>query len=70
MSGCDVEEDEFIGASQFVARRQLNGITSIANVDEVSPLDDAAISYVEAWDNALHLHVSRRRSAHPAPVRL
>src|SRR5215204_2237344 len=47
----DVEEHQFVCAFAVVERGQLNGITSIAQVDKLDAFDDAATSHVETGDN-------------------
>ena len=62
--GGDVEEDELVGALGVVARRQLDGVAGVADVDEVDALDHAPVADVEARDDALAVHgaaASRRR---------
>jgi hypothetical protein len=64
----DVEEDELVGPLGVVARRELDRIAGVAELDEVHPLDHAPVAHVEARDDAFHVHrlllpraVSRRR---------
>ena len=48
----DVEEHELVGAFGVVARRELDRITGVADLDEAHALHDAARVDVEARDHA------------------
>ena len=62
----DVEEDELVGAELRVARRELDRLAHLPQVDEVDALDDAAAGDVEAGDHTLLDHASAfSRSARP-----
>ena len=64
----DVEEDELVGTELRVARRELDRLTHLAQIDEVDALDDAAAGDVEAGDHALLDHASAFSSSR-APAR-
>ena len=68
----DVEEDELVGARRVVARRQLDRVARVAQVDEAGALDDAPAVDVEARDDALGVHSPTDGSAggRLAPARL
>ena len=51
-AGRDVEEDQLVGALGVVAGGQLDGVTGVAEADEVDALDDPAGVHVEAGDHA------------------
>ncbi len=52
----DVEEAELVGALAVVARRDLDRIAGVAQVDEADALDDAAALDVEAGNDAAREH--------------
>ena len=58
--GRDVEEHDLVGALAIVGGRELRRIPGVAQVDEADPLDHAAISHVEARDDALGGHQAAR----------
>ena len=65
--GGDVEEHELVGAELRVARRELDRLAHLAQVDEVDALDDPPAGDVEAGDHALLDHASAfSRSRAPA----
>jgi hypothetical protein len=61
----DVQEDELVGALGVVARRELDRVAGIADVDEVGSLDDPPIGDVEAGDQALQRHPRSVRARRP-----
>ena len=72
--GRDVEEHQFVGSLPVVAGRQLDRIAGVPESDEVDPLDDTAIVYVEARDDSHGPHgvprgpVSRRTASATSTV--
>ena len=48
----DVEEHELVGALGVVARRGRHRVPGVAQVDEVRPLDHAAVPHVQARNDA------------------
>src|SRR5690606_7535466 len=63
----DVEEDELVGPQLRVARRELDRLPHLAQVDEVDALDDPPAGDVEARDHTLLDH-RRRFSRTRAPA--
>src|SRR5579885_1926496 len=64
--GSDVEEDQLIGALLVVAGGQFNGISGVAEVDEVHSLHDASAGHVETRNDALHEHTKFFTTCSPA----
>ncbi len=52
MTCSDVEEAELVGAGLVIGPGGFYGIAGVAQIDEVHALDDAAVLYVEAWNEA------------------
>src|SRR5690606_30154189 len=52
--GCrgDVEKAKLVRACCIIGFRNLDGIAGVDQIDEIDALDDAAVLYVEAGDNA------------------
>ena len=49
---CDVEEYQFVGAFLRITKSALDGISCVAESDEVDSFDDPSFLDVEAWDDA------------------
>ena len=54
--GCDVEEDQFVGALLVVAVGQFDRIAGVAQVHEVDAFDYAAGRDVETGDDSFGQH--------------
>ena len=52
MTCSDVEEAELVGAGLVIGPGGFHGIAGVTQIDEVHALDDAAVLYVEAWNEA------------------
>ncbi len=64
----DVEEHQLVGAFGVVARRQLDGVAGVAQVEELRPLDHATGGDVEARDHPGDLHARTSAMAAIAPA--
>ena len=49
-AGCDVVEDELIGALIAIPRGELEDVTHHAMVSELHALDDHAVAYIQTGD--------------------
>ena len=56
--GCDVEQNDFVGAFARVACGELGGIAGVDEIDELHALDDAAGVDVETGDDAFGQHAA------------
>ena len=65
--GGDVQKGQFIGTLGVVTRRNLDGVTGIAQTDKVHALDHAATGHVQAGDDAFgqHAQATTRRRCQP-----
>jgi hypothetical protein len=50
--GCDVEENQLVGALAVIDYGLLDGVAGIPQVNESDALDDATVVYVKARDDA------------------
>ncbi len=64
MAGGDVQKDEFVGPFGLVARRHLDGIAGVAQIQEVDPLHHASGVNVETRNNPLGEHGPVNPSGH------
>ena len=56
VAGRNVEEHEFVGSLLLIARSHLDGITRIAKVQKIRPLNDPSPIHVKAWYDPLGKH--------------
>ena len=49
----DVQEAQFVGAGSVIGYRAFDGVTCIAQIDEINALDDAPVLDVEARNETL-----------------
>ena len=61
VAGGDVEEDQLVGPFRIIPRGDLDRIARVAEVEEVRPLDHAAMVDVEARDDPLGQHAQPHR---------
>ena len=61
--GCDVEEDQLVGAAAVVEDSQLDRVAGVAQVEKARALDDAPGVDVETRDDALQVHSAALASA-------
>ena len=66
VAGRDVQEDQLVGPLGIIARRHVDRVARVAEVDEVRPLDHAAVVDVEARDDPLGQHAQSQPCMPPA----